>query len=62
MSKPSWDDAPKWANWLTMDSSGEWSWFAEPPILSHGEWFPRDDTLVEYSGITFIPLHCEQKP
>lgn len=29
--KPSWDDAPKWANWLAMDGDGMWFWFECKP-------------------------------
>lgn len=29
--KPSWKDAPDWANWLTKDGSGEYWWWDEPP-------------------------------
>lgn len=31
MSKPSWDDAPEWANFLAMDDSSEWYWFEREP-------------------------------
>jgi len=32
--KPSWGDAPEWAQWLAMDVDGEWNWFeAEPQIV-----------------------------
>ena len=27
--KPSWDDAPKWANFLGKDSKGDWLWFRD---------------------------------
>jgi len=29
--KPSWSDAPKWANWLAKDKSGEWYWYENEP-------------------------------
>lgn len=29
--KPSWEDAPKWANWLAMDKDGSWFWYEYPP-------------------------------
>jgi len=31
MSKPSWDTAPSWAQWLAQDEDGCWNWFALPP-------------------------------
>ena len=29
--KPSWSDAPEWANWLAKDESGEWYWYENEP-------------------------------
>lgn len=29
--KPSWDDAPEWAQWLSMDGDGLWSWWEIKP-------------------------------
>ena len=31
--KPSWKDAPPWANWLAQDEDGEWTWFEEKPVI-----------------------------
>lgn len=31
--KPSWEDAPEWANWLAKDSNGTWNWFETIPAL-----------------------------
>jgi hypothetical protein len=31
INKPSWKDAPKWANYLCQDSDGTWSWFEDEP-------------------------------
>ena len=30
-NKPSWDDAPEWANWLAQDEDGEWWFFSAKP-------------------------------
>jgi hypothetical protein len=30
--KPSWDEAPEWARWLSMDASGDWYWYEDKPI------------------------------
>lgn len=32
--KPSWDDAPEWAEYLAMDGDGNWCWFEQEPELS----------------------------
>ena len=29
--KPDWKDAPEWARYLAMDSTGYWFWFEEKP-------------------------------
>lgn len=31
LSKPSWKDAPEWANYLAMDDSGYWYWYEYQP-------------------------------
>ena len=30
-NKPSWNDAPEWANWLAQDEDGEWWFFSAKP-------------------------------
>ena len=30
-NKPSWSDAPEWAEWLAQDEDGEWKWIAGLP-------------------------------
>lgn len=37
-NKPSWDDAPEWANWLAMDENGEWWWFEYKPHKTAHFW------------------------
>jgi hypothetical protein len=29
--KPSWNDAPEWAQWLAQDKNGLWNWFEIEP-------------------------------
>ena len=31
--KPSWKDAPEWAQYLAMDENGEWWWYSEIPAV-----------------------------
>jgi hypothetical protein len=32
---PSWDNAPKWANWLAQDRDGYWMWYEKKPEKSN---------------------------
>ena len=34
-SKPSWHDAPGWANWLARNKNGIWDWHVEKPYPEH---------------------------
>ena len=38
MCKPSWNDAPEWANWLAQDEDGEWVWFDKKPEAGALNW------------------------
>jgi hypothetical protein len=31
--KPSWNDAPEWANYLARDKNCDWNWFQELPYI-----------------------------
>lgn len=43
MSKPSWDDAPEWARFLTVDQDGEWFWREfDPEHSSFGPWWESE--------------------
>ena len=33
-NKPSWSTAPEWANFLTRDNKGDWSWFECEPSFN----------------------------
>lgn len=35
-NKPSWGDAPEWANWLAQDSTGIWVWYSAKPMRVEG--------------------------
>lgn len=50
MDKPSWKDAPEWANYLAMNSSHIWQWFESKPYVDdyEGIWELNDwNTKVE---------------
>lgn len=40
--KPSWKDAPEWANWLAMDDDESWWWFENEPIMYPGYWVTNE--------------------
>lgn len=44
INRPSWDDAPEWAQWLAQDEGGEWFWFEAPVKMEEeeGEWFEKE--------------------
>lgn len=35
VAKPSWDDAPEWAQWLAQDANGQWYWYENCPYTSN---------------------------
>lgn len=37
--KPSWEDAPEWAQWLCQRDSGSWLWCSGKPTLADNEWY-----------------------
>ena len=47
-NKPSWKDAPEWAEWLAQDEDGEWKWLAGLPGKYVDGW-----TAVKIKG------HCK---
>jgi hypothetical protein len=46
--KPSWDDAPKWAQYLAMDDDGDWYWFENEPKFKGCGWSAPGRSL--YAG------------
>jgi len=58
--KPSWDDAPSWAQWLAMDGDGWWGWYEVEPVWDEGEgqWIidlAEDDDEPEYESVSGGP-------
>lgn len=60
--KPDWKDAPEWAQWLSMDGDGLWSWWEILPTWDHGEndWFVDIDTVPE--GSNGLALYATDTP
>jgi len=65
INKPSWDDAPEWANWLACDSSSngnEWWWYSEEPLKSKiniGSWTNHIMTQYGHSGKFASPVWAD---
>lgn len=45
INKPSWDDAPVWANYLCQQQAGVWCWYAYEPSLELNKWAARGGGL-----------------
>lgn len=39
MTKPNWNDAPEWAQWLAQDYVGRWMWHEEKPYTKEYIWY-----------------------
>jgi hypothetical protein len=48
MTKPSWNDAPEWAQWLAQDGDTCWWWFEEKPAVDEEifGWISEDGRVV----------------
>ena len=44
MTKPNWNDAPEWAQWLAQDEDGDWYWYAEKPMLQNDMYMWSNDS------------------
>jgi hypothetical protein len=60
--KPSWKDAPEWAQYLAQDTNGRWYWWEIEPVLrvnfGEGGWYARG--RHELAGDTELPI--EKRP
>lgn len=55
--KPDWDDAPKWAKWLAMDSDGDWYWYESSPTWDYvdSQWSYGAGNRIMFAGSTIHP-------
>jgi hypothetical protein len=61
MTKPSWNDAPSWAEYLAMNHDGKWRWHQhEPKALSNGTWQAKEGSNTSAERGWFDTL--EKKP
>ncbi|BEE05674.1 hypothetical protein [Aeromonas veronii] len=56
-NKPSWADAPEWANWLCQRDDGMWFWCIEEPRVSESGWETRHEARAAYPSGDQIPEH-----
>ncbi|WP_439829975.1 hypothetical protein [Aeromonas veronii] len=54
-NKPSWNDAPEWANWLCQRDDGMWFWCIEEPRVSENGWETRHEARAAYPSGDQIP-------
>jgi len=60
--KPSWDDAPSWAQWLALDGDGEWYWYeVEPMLMPSGNWSP-EEAMCQIAGFESLNPIKERRP
>lgn len=50
--KPSWKDAPDWANWLAVDADGTWFWYELTPVQLERVWDVSGGGRSEYAPVT----------
>jgi len=50
--KPSWNDAPDWANWLAMQPTGDWYWYMTEPFV---------ESVSQYFQANEFPMGCFAK-
>jgi hypothetical protein len=49
--KPSWDDAPEWAQWLAQDRDGQWFWFRDKPVTGQNCWATQSGSRSEHACV-----------
>lgn len=64
--KPSWNDAPEWANYLVINRDGGWSWFESKPsyLVKAGLWFCDKGQSISAIATDEITPACsiEERP
>jgi hypothetical protein len=63
MSKPTWDEAPEWANWLARDEDGTWGWFEnEPRIRFNDGWYSDSGRYLTVENYDYWRDTLEPRP
>lgn len=59
INKPSWQDAPEWAEWLAQDSDGRWTWFEAEieAVEEDDEWLEKEghDGRIDFAVLGKAP-------
>ena len=50
MNKPPWSEAPLGANWLVMNTDGQWFWSANKPTWDYDVGWLTDGGMSKYAG------------
>ena len=51
VGKPSWDEAPEWAQWLAQDRDGQWFWYSHEPVTSQNSWATQTGLRSEHAFV-----------
>ena len=50
MSKPNWNNAPEWAQWVAQDADGQWTWYDRKPMQFNTHiWYNDSQYFVAYN-------------
>ena len=60
--KPSWKDAPEWAQWLAMDEDDEWYWFEREPVMGRNGIWRADGGRLAFADKTAPAIIKEPRP
>ena len=62
MSKPDWDDAPEWAQFVGRSGWGRWYWFEKKPELVGDQDFLRVTGRVMHVEKPVYKIILEERP
>lgn len=60
--KPSWNDAPEWAQYLAADKDGEWYWYEREPEPGQTAFIPESFTEVGFAPLLNWRDSLESRP
>ena len=60
--KPSWNDAPEWAQYLAADKDGSWFWYEREPKTVQVAFINDEGEGVEYAPLLNWQESLESRP